>query len=203
MESGRLLYGANQVQQALALIQQIRSNNIASIAIQQQANFYEVMIKIADPSPSIVATTSDINKLVAVMTSNTDYSAAACRTLAVLAPALAGNCSNLAATNGNRIGKTTEVAELQGTVLNEALFANAPNPFNESTLVKYILPADAKKATLKVFDIKGALVKQLNLGLDMDEISVYADDMISGIYTYTIEVNDQPSANKGKMVVIK
>jgi hypothetical protein len=46
-----------------------------------------------------------------------------------------------------------------------ALYQNAPNPFNPTTLIRYDVPADGGNVSLKVFDVSGRLVRVLYEGI--------------------------------------
>ena len=83
---------------------------------------------------------------------------------------------------------------------------NYPNPFTDTTVIKYYLPENASKAVLKVFDSQGRLVRtQSNLETSEGnhELSFKRNEMASGVYIYTIET--QLSSGlvtfKGKMLI--
>jgi flagellar hook assembly protein FlgD len=42
-----------------------------------------------------------------------------------------------------------------------ALHQNAPNPFNPSTRIRYEVPEEGARVTIRVFDVAGRLVKTL------------------------------------------
>jgi hypothetical protein len=42
-----------------------------------------------------------------------------------------------------------------------ALYQNAPNPFNPSTIILYDVPVDARKVSLKIYDVRGQVVRTL------------------------------------------
>lgn len=68
------------------------------------------------------------------------------------------------------------------------LYQNIPNPFSESTSIRYSLPAD-EDVTLVIHDVAGRQVyrKQLRGNAGMNEIRVKKDEIgIAGIYYYTL-----------------
>ena len=94
-----------------------------------------------------------------------------------------------------------------------ALLANYPNPFNPETWIPYQL-AHAADVTLTIYDIKGVLVRRLDLGHQM--AGYYADrtkaaywdgrnnlgeSVGSGVYFYQLQKDDFSAMRK--MVILK
>jgi tetratricopeptide (TPR) repeat protein len=78
------------------------------------------------------------------------------------------------------------------------LFANYPNPFNPSTVIKYQL-ADASQVSLKVYDVMGREVATLvnsyqNKG--SYEVTFNANGLASGIYFYKLNAGGKQFINK-------
>ena len=68
------------------------------------------------------------------------------------------------------------------------LYQNIPNPFSESTSIRYSLPA-TEEVTLVIHDVSGRQVyrKQLRGNAGMNEIRIKKDEIgIAGIYYYTL-----------------
>lgn len=74
------------------------------------------------------------------------------------------------------------------------LFQNRPNPFNPSTVIRYIVPARADRVTLRIYDVEGRVVRTL-----VDGPQVYGENRVtwngrddtgrrvaSGVYFYRI-----------------
>jgi photosystem II stability/assembly factor-like uncharacterized protein len=82
---------------------------------------------------------------------------------------------------------------------------NYPNPFNPSTTIKFALPI-AGKVSLKIYDIVGRDVESLFNGLELNAGTVTYDfdgtNLASGVYFYSLIVNDNKIATK-KMVLVK
>ena len=89
-----------------------------------------------------------------------------------------------------------------------ALFANYPNPFNPETWVPYQLskPADV---TLKIYDAKGVVVRELKLGhqdtgvyhsrnraIHWDGKNAVGEPAVSGVYFYTLTAGDFTATRK-------
>ena len=82
---------------------------------------------------------------------------------------------------------------------------NYPNPFNPVTTIKFGLPKTAR-VTLKVYDILGREVSVLFNNAELNAGTVLynfdATDLASGVYFYSLDVNDTKVDTK-RMVVLK
>jgi photosystem II stability/assembly factor-like uncharacterized protein len=70
---------------------------------------------------------------------------------------------------------------------------NYPNPFNPSTLIRFTNPQHGF-VTLKLFDILGREVRVIYQGemtAGQHNINFYAGGLASGIYIYSLQINDQ------------
>jgi len=84
-----------------------------------------------------------------------------------------------------------------------ALKQNYPNPFNPSTTIEYALPQNTD-VSLKVYDIRGRLVKELVNGpqnAGYYKITYDASDLSSGIYFFEIRAGE--FVNVKKMMLLK
>ena len=80
---------------------------------------------------------------------------------------------------------------------------NSPNPFNQSTIIFFSLPAEAE-ICVKIFNLSGEMIETENLGrLDTGLHRFYwdGDNLPSGIYFYKIETFSNSCA--GKMTLLK
>jgi hypothetical protein len=90
-----------------------------------------------------------------------------------------------------------------------SLEQNAPNPFNPVTTIRYTVPAGAREATLRVFDVTGRLVTTLADGpaepgrhaVVWDGTDASGSAVASGVYLYRLESGGD-TAN-GRMVLLK
>ena len=100
-----------------------------------------------------------------------------------------------------------------GHIKHTTVFQNYPNPFNPETWFPYNL-AEQAAVTVKIHDVGGRLVRQLNIGLQepgnyqSQEKAVYWDGKdgsgaraASGIYFYTFTAGDFQSTRR--MVILK
>ncbi len=97
---------------------------------------------------------------------------------------------------GEIIQTDVELNNAQTTILEQ----NSPNPFAERTSINYYLPDNTGKAEMLFYNSQGKLIQSVELiqkgkGL----LNVYANDLSSGIYTYTLVVDGKIIDSK-KMV---
>jgi len=76
------------------------------------------------------------------------------------------------------------------------LYQNAPNPFSQNTVIKYFVPYESKQSYLYVYDLKGTQLKSYNLNKGDCNVTIYGNELIAGIYLYSLVVD-------GKMVDTK
>ncbi len=80
---------------------------------------------------------------------------------------------------------------------------NIPNPFNKSTLIKCTLPEKFSSALLKIYSSSGVEMKSYPLMQSgKNEITVAANTLPAGIYSYTLIVDDSAFDVK-QMIVTK
>lgn len=74
---------------------------------------------------------------------------------------------------------------------------NVPNPFAEKTLISYVIPREAKTAQIHFLNNQGASIKVVELTeRGKGELLVYAEDLSTGIYTYTLVVDGKVMDSK-------
>jgi len=96
----------------------------------------------------------------------------------------------------------TEAEHIEESVLSYDISNNYPNPFNPSTKIKYLIPAQSF-VTIKVFDALGNEVKTIvneEKAAGSYEIDFNARDLPSGIYFYRLQAGD-PSAGSGQSFI--
>ena len=80
---------------------------------------------------------------------------------------------------------------------------NAPNPFKENTTITYFIPKDASDVKIIFTDMGGDIIKEVKIEeKGKGQLNVYASDLSSGIYTYSI-VADGVTLDSKKMVKTK
>jgi hypothetical protein len=81
---------------------------------------------------------------------------------------------------------------------------NIPNPFSESTVIQYYLPDNTTRAIIRVTDMEGRPVEDIQLGAERgaNQVSFQTQGLSSGTYLYSLFVNGEFISTK-KMVIAK
>lgn len=80
---------------------------------------------------------------------------------------------------------------LENPIENVQLVQNQPNPFTERTIIRFILPEIYNSAIIEFYDKNGKLIKGVELSSHgQGEITVYAQNISSGVYTYSLIVDN-------------
>lgn len=100
-------------------------------------------------------------------------------------------------------GETTltdvELSNKSMVLLNQ----NVANPFTEQTTISYYLPDNIQHAQILFFDQSGKIIKTIDITeRGKGQLNVFAHDLSSGIYTYSLIVDGQTVETK-KMVKTK
>ena len=67
---------------------------------------------------------------------------------------------------------------------------NVPNPFAEQTVITYSIPHNTKSAQVLFYNTTGKLIKSVQIRENgQGKLNVFADDLSSGIYSYTLVIN--------------
>jgi len=83
------------------------------------------------------------------------------------------------------------------------LFQNQPNPFNETTRIKYALSPDTKNAVMQITDMSGKLLKTIQLDASTNgEVIIEAQELNAGTYIYSLIADGQILSTK-KMLLTK
>ncbi len=97
---------------------------------------------------------------------------------------------------GTRSSIDVELQNAKSIILNQ----NVPNPFAEQTTITYFLTDDVKKAQMFFYDNKGTILKTVDINEKGEgQINVFAADLSSGNYTYTL-VADGKVMDTKKMI---
>jgi hypothetical protein len=81
-----------------------------------------------------------------------------------------------------------------------ALQQNAPNPFNQNTVIQYSLPASSRNAQLVVFDMSGHQLKSYSLSNGSNQVTIDGGSLSSGQYIYSLIVDGKKVASKNMML---
>ena len=80
------------------------------------------------------------------------------------------------------------------------LFQNTPNPFKETTTIRFTLADDARDAYICIFDMTGKSVKKLPITAGMDSVSFGGYEIGEGMFLYSLIVNGQEIDTK-RMII--
>ena len=89
------------------------------------------------------------------------------------------------------------------TISSAFLEQNTPNPFNQSTVIRYTLPAKFISAQMIITDQTGMVLKQVSLSSSgKGVLNIQAGSLAAGTYTNSLIVASRLIDSK-KMVVVK
>ncbi|HEY2726954.1 MAG TPA: hypothetical protein VGI61_07260, partial [Parafilimonas sp.] len=95
---------------------------------------------------------------------------------------------------------SSQVVELG---MNASLGQNAPNPFNNTTTINYVLPVNNGNAYISFIASNGQTLKQIRLsGQGKCTLTVKANELLSGAYQYALIVDGKIIDTK-QMVLVK
>lgn len=108
----------------------------------------------------------------------------------------------------NNTNKATFVSENKTIAASFSLEQNFPNPFNGSTVIRYMLPNEAQ-VSIRVYDIAGREVQTLvneTKQSGVHSVQFRNEDIASGTYFYRIMTTDNSGYSRvdtKKMIVMK
>lgn len=103
-------------------------------------------------------------------------------------------------TNGGNKTGTIKISEESSEA---KLFQNAPNPFNQSTIIRYSIPADAKKAILTITNMEGVKMAEFDLVIQgRQNIEISGGKLSPGTYIYSLIVEEKLIDSK-KMILTR
>ena len=83
---------------------------------------------------------------------------------------------------------------------NIILNQNVPNPFAESTVITYSIPATVQKAQIHFYDSQGKLINSVEIAEKGNgQLNVFANDLSTGVYTYSLVADGKVVATKKMM----
>lgn len=99
---------------------------------------------------------------------------------------------------GNEVGTNNNATE------NAELGQNIPNPFSESTIIRYYLPDGTTNAIIRITDMEGSPVQDLQVGAQRgaNQVEFQTQGLASGTYLYSLFV-DGKFVDTKKMMIAK
>ena len=119
--------------------------------------------------------------------------------IAALASQINGCCSNASARHANTANNNqvdVELSDKDAIVLNQ----NVPNPFAEQTTITYNVPESVGKAQILFYNSAGQIIQTVDVKTrGKGKINVFASDLSSGIYHYTLVADGKVIDSKKMM----
>lgn len=82
------------------------------------------------------------------------------------------------------------------------LYQNTPNPFKETTTIRFTLTDDAKDAYICIFDILGKMLMKQSVSVNESSMNVNGSELGAGIYLYSLIVDGQEIDTK-RMILLQ
>ena len=95
-----------------------------------------------------------------------------------------------------RSATSIETTSLAGNVL----YQNSPNPFKETTTIRFSLAPDAKDAAICIFDMQGKMLQKRSVSVNETSLNLNGYELGAGMYLYTLIVNGQEVDTK-RMII--
>lgn len=91
-------------------------------------------------------------------------------------------------------GNATDAARLE---------QNTPNPFNQTSVIKFYVPSSFKTAQIIITDLSGVQLKSVNIGQSgVGQVTINAFELASGTYIYSLVI-DNAKVDTKKMELTK
>jgi len=100
-----------------------------------------------------------------------------------LLQARTGSAANVVVKNANSTARAS-------------LEQNAPNPFNQNTVINYYVPQNAGKAFINITDINGRLIRTVTAAKGNGKITIEKGQLNSGTYMYSLYVDGNAVTSK-------
>ena len=81
------------------------------------------------------------------------------------------------------------------------LYQNSPNPFSQSTQIKFYIPENVKSAEIYIFDMQGSLIQRIPADRS-GSVEIKAAGLNAGMYLYSLIVDGQEVDTK-RMILTK
>lgn len=117
---------------------------------------------------------------------------------------LSEELAELKGTSRNKVKALSETTAIDNNITDIDMVRmdqNKPNPFSESTVIGLNIPVKTLKANIFIYDLSGKQVKNIQVGERGEtNITVYAGELGSGMYIYTLVVDGKVAVTR-RMIV--
>ncbi|MBL0073355.1 MAG: T9SS type A sorting domain-containing protein [Bacteroidetes bacterium] len=98
-------------------------------------------------------------------------------------------------TNGDNTLHRANVSLSNNEII--VLNQNSPNPFKDKTEITYILPDSVKDAVILFYDHSGKVLQKFDIShRGAGSLTVYGEDLASGVYTYSLIIDGENHQTK-------
>ena len=110
--------------------------------------------------------------------------------------------AQLAALQGDKAAsKVNSASANPNETPSSVLYQNVPNPFSESTQIRYALAPGATGQML-IFDMNGRQLRAYDLDADADAVTIRGNELDAGMYLYSLIVNGE-EVDTRRMILTK
>lgn len=93
-----------------------------------------------------------------------------------------------------------QIIQNSSSVNGYSIEQNVPNPFSDRTSIRFQLAPGVETATLSIFNLNGAFVRDYQLNGNAGEVEILASEIGKGMYIYSLNQNGQEIISK-RMIV--
>jgi hypothetical protein len=94
----------------------------------------------------------------------------------------------------------SQIIQNSSNVNGYSIEQNVPNPFSDRTSIRFQLAPGVETATLSIFNLNGAFVRDYQLNGNAGEVEILASEIGKGMYIYSLNQNGQEIISK-RMII--
>ena len=94
----------------------------------------------------------------------------------------------------------SQIIQNSSSVNGYSIEQNVPNPFSDRTSIRFQLAPGVETATLSIFNLNGAFVRDYQLNGNAGEVEILASEIGKGMYIYSLNQNGQEIISK-RMII--
>ena len=99
--------------------------------------------------------------------------------VSALSSSSSSTCKQVATRNDNDIETTIAV-----------LYQNTPNPFNEESIISYVVPTEAQQVSIYIYDMTGVQLKEYDISpLGEGYVTISANELYAGMFLYSLVID--------------
>ena len=98
--------------------------------------------------------------------------------------------------------RSSTSSDIIGATPRAVLYQNVPNPFTDRTEIKFELPDNLSSAFIMIFNMQGALMKQIPVQRQQQHVIINGSELTAGMYLYSLII-DGKEADTKRMILTK